>query len=190
MNLGEIVTRFGNAGMAYAQKYNEAHKAELENQIKQADLDEKRAAGLAGIGIRIRDSKDPASQFIPGLVEAVRKHGMDPELARQMQADGYEKHKNDIQGFIDQAQKAKDQAELHKSDMAALLDERKNVALAMRGVKSQSDYESKITPILSRELRREMGDTWTPQLSSVVSQWDVSGAQLPKCSGADPDRCR
>lgn len=179
LNYGDILTRFPNIGPATVKSMIGMQQADAEAQIKQHDANAKVAERLGSIGISIRDAQDPAAAFTSGVMQAVSESLLPPAVGRQMIADGYEKHKNDVQAFIDRSQNVKDRSETAKNNLVADQDAQKNAAVTVRGVKDQAGYEKWIAQ-QPRSIQAMLGGTFSPTLKDVVQNWGVPGADLAK----------
>jgi hypothetical protein len=178
MTAPAFIARFPISGMA---KVKEAFALD-EAEAKAAKEKHEAAMGVADelgrAGIAVRNSKDPATQFVTELTKLGNNKRLPWPTVRQMISDGYDAHKNDIQGFIDNAQNVKDTTEIAAKNLAAGLDERKQGATDIGPVINQDGYDKFLA--IHPTLRPILGDTFSPDVKDAAQHLTTEGKDLPK----------
>ena len=179
LNAGQFIARFPLTGAERLKQMFGLQQTQAEAAIKQHQSNFETADYLGRMATAVRDSKDPPAQFKASIMDAVGKGYLPAPVGRQMIDDGYDAHKNDLDGFIVQAQNGKDYADTQAKNIAAQMDLRKQASQDIGLVNNQDDYTNKFL-VKYPALRATFGDTFSPDVKDSIQSMVTDRKDLPK----------
>ena len=179
LNAGQFIARFPLTGAERLKQMFGLQQTQAEAAIKQHQSNFETADYLGRMATAVRDSKDPPAQFKASIMDAVGKGYLPAPVGRQMIDDGYDAHKNDLDGFIVQAQNGKDYADTQAKNIAAQMDLRKEASQDIGLVNNQDDYTNKFL-VKYPALRATFGDTFSPDVKDSIQSMVTDRKDLPK----------
>ena len=179
LNAGQFIARFPLTGAERLKQMFGLQQTQAEASIKQHQSNFETADYLGRMATAVRDSKDPPAQFKASIMDAVGKGYLPAPVGRQMIDDGYDAHRNDLDGFIVQAQNGKDYADTQAKNIAAQMDLRKQASQDIGLVNNQDDYTNKFL-VKYPALRATFGDTFSPDVKDSIQSMVTDRKDLPK----------
>lgn len=178
-SLGELVTAspISGLGLGIFQKFHEAHKAQLENQIKETDLAQKTWEARGAAAQSVLDAPDPKAAFEPAIWDLVNRGALSDTDARQILARGF--NADELKRFASTAQDVAKQAETKKTNLMALGEGYNNAAKSISSINDQPGYE-KWLPFQHPAVQAMLGGTYSPQIKAMVQGWGIPQADQPK----------
>jgi len=163
--LGKILSVAPMTGLPIFKQFHEAHKAEIENQIKETELGQKQWEGRGAAAQAILDAKDPQAAFVPGIWDTVKRGLLTDAEARDILARGF--NADELKRFASTAQDVKTQAETKLTDLKALGEGWTNAEKSLKSVHDQAGYD-RLLPTLHPAVQQVLGPTYDPKMKTAL----------------------